>query len=169
MGRFPLHVNSFCASRVLLPLLLSAYALTIGSGCENPDGKLDVNLVQVPGTASGEETVVDRPEITFSDTLIDFGNIAEGIKSEHVFYFENTGISSLLISDVSANCGCTVAKNWPKTPLAPGERGSIEISFDSRGREGDNRKVISVVTNTVPSTTELVLQGHVSGPDRQRN
>jgi hypothetical protein len=139
-------------------------ALAVGSGCTEPDGRLNVDLVQVPGTASGYEAKVVRPEISFTDTLIDFGNIAEGSISKHVFYFQNTGKSDLLISDVSANCGCTVARNWPRTPLAPSEKGSIEISFNSRGREGENSKTISVVTNTVPSTTELVLRGHVSGP-----
>jgi hypothetical protein len=48
--------------------------------------------------------------------------------------------------------------------LSPGEKGTIKVRFDSRGRVGSNRKEIFVVTNAIPSTTTLTLEAEVIGP-----
>jgi hypothetical protein len=58
-----------------------------------------------------------------------------------------------------------VPKDWPKTPIEPGEGGEILVEFDSSDRTGNQRKIVYVVTNSRPSTLELKLIGDVIGPD----
>jgi Protein of unknown function (DUF1573). len=61
----------------------------------------------------------------------------------------------LIISNVSASCGCTVPE-VPKKPYAPGETGVIKASFDSnKGQVGHNSKQVTVHANTNPEATSL--------------
>lgn len=69
------------------------------------------------------------PEITFSETEYQFGDIHQGDKVEHVFAFENTGTEPLIITNVQTTCGCT-APNWPRDPIAPGQSGEIKVVFN---------------------------------------
>lgn len=107
---------------------------------------------------------MELPEILFNDTLANLGIITEGTQAEFQFEFVNSGKRALVVSDVNTSCGCTLAENWPRDPIAPGENGVIAVRFDSRGRVGQNRKEIYVVTNAVPSTKKLALTAEVIGP-----
>jgi len=69
-----------------------------------------------------------------------------------------------VISNVHSTCGCTVGKDWPKRPIPPGESGSIDVVFDSEGRNGRQEKTVTVVANTTPPSTVLTLTGEVVGP-----
>lgn len=126
---------------------------------------ITTDLIHIPATASGAPDASNRiPIISFDDTLAELGIITEGTEREHSYWFTNDGEAPLLLTDVSTSCGCTLAERWPRAPLQPGERGSIKIRFDSRGRVGTNHKEIYVVTNAVPSTTKLSLTAEVIGP-----
>ena len=131
------------------------------------DGNTDVgtNLIHIPATASNVSSdAVPLPSIAFEDTLISLGIITEGTQAEASFAFKNSGTAPLVLSDVSTSCGCTLAEQWPRAPIAPGETAEIAVRFDSRNRVGSNRKEIFVVTNAVPSTTTLVVTAEVIGP-----
>lgn len=112
---------------------------------------------------------MDMPVITFKEERIDFGKITEGDKVIRVFEFTNTGKSDLVISDVSAACGCTVPSNWPKQPVPPGESGKIEIQFNSEGKPGQQVKKITVLANTSPASTIVALAGEVIRPGVNEN
>ena len=131
----------------------------------NPDPKEDVistDIVNNPLTASSEKTG-ELPEINFEKSEIDFGEIIQGEKVAHTFSFTNTGNLPLVISDVSATCGCTVP-TWPKEPILPGEKGEISVVFDSNGKNGSQMKQVTVLTNAVPSTKVLKLKAEVIVP-----
>lgn len=131
------------------------------------DGNTDVgtNLIHIPATASNVNSdAAQLPAIAFEDTLISLGIITEGTQAEASFAFKNSGTAPLVLSDVSTSCGCTLAEQWPRAPIAPGETAEIAVRFDSRNRVGSNRKEIFVVTNAVPSTTTLVVTAEVIGP-----
>lgn len=106
-----------------------------------------------------------RPILEMSDTVWRLGAIAEGTILEHTFSVTNAGDAPLVLADVSASCGCTIARDWPKSPLAPGASASIRVSYDSRGRSGEIDSEIAVVANTYPSTTKMKLVGRVLGPN----
>ena len=88
----------------------------------------------------------DGPQITFAEDTHDFGDIEQGTKVSHTFEFENVGTEPLILSNVLTTCGCT-ATDWPRDPVAPGNGGKIEVSFNSAGKMGKQNKVITVVSN----------------------
>ncbi|MEX0883699.1 MAG: DUF1573 domain-containing protein [Cyclobacteriaceae bacterium] len=96
--------------------------------------------------AQAQEKSENGPVITFEESSKDFGDIHQGDKVEHVFKFENTGKSPLVISNVAATCGCTVP-NWPKEPVVPGDKGEIKVSFNSTGKMGKQNSVVRIYSN----------------------
>jgi hypothetical protein len=103
--------------------------------------------------------------LTFSKTSYDFGQVKEGVQATHDFEFTNTGKSPLIISNVSASCGCTTPF-WTKDPVLPGKKGKVTASYNSNGRPGMFNKSITVVSNAEPATLVLTIQGSVIGKDQ---
>ncbi len=132
---------------------------TIGFGCA-PTNKDDRTI-----TVADIDTE-NPPILTLDKDLHDFGKIAQGEKVMHTFKFENTGKSNLILSSVTAGCGCTVPKNWPKHPIAPGETGEITIEYTGTGN-GAIRKSLSILANTRPATTLAHIKVHVAGPESE--
>lgn len=132
------------------------------TGCQS-ETNVSTDLVNIPGSAD-DASDVKLPVITFTEAVVDFGSIAEGEIIKHEFRFENTGDAPLILSTIETSCGCTVAKNWPKAPLAPGEEGSFSVEFDTNRRPGFQSKTITVLANTVPARNEVKIQGTVVGP-----
>jgi hypothetical protein len=85
-------------------------------------------------------------EIVFNEYEHDFGKIIAGEKVANIFTFENQGTGPLIISSAITSCGCTVSK-YNKKPIPPGGKGSLEVVFDSSGRNGKQSKTISVRSN----------------------
>lgn len=102
------------------------------------------------------------PIMTFEYEVYNFEDMAIGSTIKHSFKFKNTGKTALLLYDVKASCGCTVLKGWPKEPVAPGESAEIPFEF-TPNVTGKNEKTISIVANTIPSTSKLSIQGIVIG------
>ena len=92
------------------------------------------------------ETANGTPQISFDVDSHNFGTIAQGEKVSHTFKFRNIGDGNLIINDVTTSCGCTASK-YSVEPVAPGESGTIEVIFDSYGREGKQLKSANVWTN----------------------
>lgn len=88
------------------------------------------------------------PIVDFDKTEYDFGDLNQGDKKEIQFKFKNNGSAPLIISDVHVQCGCT-APEWPSEPVLPGESGEIKISYDSKGKEGVQRKVVTIKSNAM--------------------
>jgi cytochrome c553 len=86
------------------------------------------------------------PVIAFDDTYADFGVLPQGTTVQFSFRFTNKGDASLHIEGVQTTCGCTAAA--PENPIVPpGERGAIQVTFDSRGKMGETFKQVRVRTN----------------------
>jgi hypothetical protein len=84
----------------------------------------------------------------------DFGTVTDGDKLTHVFTVTNTGTAPLAIDQVRTSCGCTAAVLKTKE-IPVGGTGQIEVSFDTTGRPGPNKKTITVTSNdkSKPSAT----------------
>ena len=135
------------------------------ASCGN-DRAVRTDMIVMPATASAEgQATVVRPTLAFADTTMSFVIVSEGHVVNHTFSFVNEGPGDALIADVSTSCGCTVPKTWPRSPLAPGETGTVEVSFDTHDKTGEQDKVITVVANTDPGVIHLHLQGTVLSPD----
>ena len=102
------------------------------------------------------EELATMPNIEFALTSYDAGTVIEGEKVEIVFPFTNTGKSDLVIESVKASCGCTAST--PKDTVIPaGGTSEIRATFDSRGREGNQNKSITVRSND-PDQGTLILR-----------
>ncbi|NII26739.1 DUF1573 domain-containing protein [Pseudoflavitalea sp. X16] len=85
--------------------------------------------------------------IQWIDSAKDMGKVLDGQVVDIVFRFKNTGAKQLVIKNVGASCGCTVAER-PEAPIAPGKEGEIKATFNSKGRLGTNKKTLTVYANT---------------------
>jgi hypothetical protein len=89
-------------------------------------------------------------------TYIDLGKLKKGGEVEVSFRFRNTGDKPLVISNVTAGCGCTVPEK-PEKPYAPGEEGVIKAKFDSKSQSvGEQRKHVTVTANTTPASVHTL-------------
>lgn len=132
--------------------------------CNNNQSGLPADVVHNPITADGEGDLDELPVFTFRETMHDFGTVIEGEKVTFSFKFENTGNMDLIISNVSASCGCTATK-YTKETVAPGNSGIVTVTFDSRRRKGFQNKTITVAANTQPNKVVLRIKAKVISPN----
>lgn len=92
------------------------------------------------------ENNVELPGIKLDRLDYDFGEIQQGEILSHAFTITNTGSSPLIISDVHTQCGCT-AVQYPKEPIMPGKTDRLVIQYDSSGKLGIQRKVVTIQSN----------------------
>ncbi len=97
----------------------------------------------------------------FSEMEYDFGTIPEGKVIERVFNFTNNGQAPLVISNITASCGCT-SPDWTKAPVQPGETGFVKVVFNSAAKSGAQSPTVTIQANTNPSVTRLRMTGSVT-------
>lgn len=105
-----------------------------------------------------------QADIEFDKTLHNFGTFTEeNSVVKCVFTFTNTGDKPLVINQAIASCGCTVPK-YTKKPVQPGEKGTIEVTYNGRGKNpGHFKKTISVNTNGKSQVVRLYIEGVMEG------
>ena len=131
--------------------------------CHNDGKKLSSDLVTNPKSAG--KSSEKAPVIQFEKTEYDFGKVLQGEVVSYTFHFTNAGNAPLIITGVDKSCGCT-AGDYPREPIAPGERGDIKITYDSKGHFGFQSKTVVVIANTMPSQTTLRIKAEVMTPDK---
>lgn len=127
-----------------------------------------LSLASCSGSNSGESASTEStaangklPVFTLSEeSTYDFGKVTDGEIVEKSFAFKNTGEAPLVISNISASCGCTTPE-WPKDPIAPGGESNILVKFNSTGKPGPQNKTVTITANTEPSVIELHIKGIV--------
>ena len=147
-------------------LVVIVIALTnCGDGTDH--GRISTELINISATANSSDNAPKEsgPILEMDNISFNFGTIAAGKRVNHLFKFMNSGDSPLLLANVHATCGCTVAKSWPKDPIMPGQGGEIAVEFDSSNRTGHQDKAIHIVSNSRPANLVLKLTGDVIGPD----
>lgn len=109
------------------------------------------------------------PVITFTEKVFEFGEIDQGDVVEHIFSFENTGNTPLILSEVKTTCGCTVPA-WPKGKvIAAGEKNEIKVRFNSRGKSGVQSKTITILSNAQNATEKVRILCTVTPPRSDEN
>lgn len=102
------------------------------------------------------------PMITWEKPTHDFGDITQGEKVEHTFKFTNTGTEPLVITNVQVTCGCTTPKGWARDPIPPGQESEITLGFNSTGKFGRQKKVVTIVSNATNSEgTQIIFFANV--------
>ncbi len=100
------------------------------------------------------------PSVAWNETTYDFGDIDQGIPVTHDFVFTNTTNEIVLITSVRPGCGCT-ATNYTKTPIKPGEKGSITAKFNAAAVGPFNKNIrVELGDDKLPIT--LFIKGKVN-------
>ena len=101
------------------------------------------------------------PKLVTQQDEYDFGDIKQGEKVTHVFVITNSGGDLLKITNVKASCGCTAALP-EKDELAPGESTNLNVTFNSAGRFGKQKKLIRIESNDPDNPQVIVtIKGNV--------
>ena len=143
-----------------LILLLVSLAL-VSCNSSSDEKTITTDLVNSPLTANSNAEKVLTPNIEMLETSYNFGEIQQGESVTHDFILKNTGDADLLISAAKGSCGCTVPE-WPK-----GEEAAIKVTFNSAGRSGKQNKTVTLVTNAIPNTKVLTINGNVIVPQNK--
>ena len=119
---------------------------------------LNTEVEEAPATTSVE----------WGGEVHNFGLISQGDVVKHTFEFSNSGEAPLTISNVKPSCGCTTP-SYSKKAIAPGEKGFVEVAFNSKGKMGMQNKSVVVYMNTDRGTTVLRFKGEIVSPDAAPN
>jgi len=150
-------INRNIMMRVLSILAILALVV-INPSCGSNDG--GENAV---GESEKDSDAV--PEISFNALVHDFGEIIQGEKVAYLFTFTNTGTGSLIINNASASCGCTVPK-YSKKPLDPGQKGTMEVVFNTTGFSGIQTKTITVQSNAKTPVVVLAVKADIRSKNK---
>ncbi|MBL7875251.1 MAG: DUF1573 domain-containing protein [Cyclobacteriaceae bacterium] len=108
-----------------------------------------------------DASTAQGPLISWELPSHDFGDITQGDKVNHTFRFTNTGNQPLVLTNVEVTCGCTTPKGWPRDPIPPGGKGELTVAFNSAGKFGKQNKVITITSNSVGSTNQVMITANV--------
>lgn len=118
---------------VFLFLTIGIFACGQKSTSENNSNKTDL---------PAEKTTIE-----FKEKMHNFGHLLAGEIVVYTFEFSNTGTANYQINNIHSDCGC-VQTNYGKTPVKPGQNGTIEIEFDTSGLVGKEFKTIEINGNS---------------------
>ena len=161
----------FNKMRKIVTLLLVVSTL---SACKQNEDKKDngleevrldnktsnADIVRMPISADKPLDTLNIPKIALDESAFFFGEVTEGAIVKHSFTFKNAGNQPLLISDVRTTCGCTVPE-WNRSPIPSGASDKINVTFDTKEKQDAQVKKITIIANTFPAETELILRGVV--------
>ena len=77
------------------------------------------------------------------------------------YVITNTGTEPLVLTDVEPDCACT-AVQWTQEPIAPGEKGTVDVTFDAEAL-GHFHKSVAIYSNATPHLVYLAMEGEVVG------
>ena len=145
-------------------LFITATILYLLAACQNvtknPKERVDPRSAAADSQHALIADSTNWTTVQWLDSVQDFGNITDGEKVMITFHFKNIGNKPLIITNVSASCGCTVPSK-PEEPIAPGQEGKITAEFNSTGRVGKASKNLTVACNTKEQSVNLFFSGEV--------
>lgn len=104
-----------------------------------------------------------QAKLKFADSKKNFGFVKKGEKVVLQYDFTNEGNQPLIISEAKAECSCTTVK-WPKDPIAPGQKGVVEVTFDTTSTYDRQDRTVEVISNATGSPAKIRFKGVVLKP-----
>lgn len=105
----------------------------------------------------GQKGLKGIPVMDFEERIVDFGTVKKGEKRHHVYEFTNSGDVDLEIEIITA-CDCTTLE-WTETPVKPGEKGMVDVIFDSKEKDyGETIDIDIILKNTEPGTDLPIIE-----------
>ncbi len=145
-----------------LILIILTFGLILHSGCgeaqkkQQPETSKAVELK--PETEPQKEqkktaTTPPRPKpqkgtpvLKVENPVHDFGEVGPGTRHKYKFNFKNVGDTTLKVNTSRGGCSCTVSK-LTKKEYAPGESGTIEVTFKVPTRQGPTKQHLYILSN----------------------
>ncbi|MCS6929185.1 MAG: DUF1573 domain-containing protein [Saprospiraceae bacterium] len=88
--------------------------------------------------------------VVWDKKYLDLGSVKRGEKRTMFFEFTNTSTENVQIDLVDA-CECTRV-DYPRRPIEPGQKGRLDVTFDSAEKEkGETIRITVVFKNTHPN------------------
>lgn len=101
-------------------------------------------------------------DIRWLETAHDFGAFNEEMgPATCSFRFVNNGTAPVEILAARASCGCT-SPAYTRKPVAPGDTGTVTVTYDPAGRPGRFSKFVAVDIDNAPRV-KLIVKGTVVG------
>lgn len=105
--------------------------------------------------------------LKFQKQIHNFGTILETDgDATFVFKFKNVGKGPIRILQILTSCGCTTS-DYTKTAINAGDSGFVKAIFDPKDRPGPFSRNLTVITNGLPETYTLVVEGTVGSPNAE--
>jgi hypothetical protein len=101
-----------------------------------------------------------QAKIKFADAKKNFGFVKKGEKINLSYEFTNEGNQPLLISEAKAECSCTRV-SWTKEPVAPGQKGYVNVVFDTGPTYDRQDRTVEVFSNDPKSPGKIRFKGVV--------
>lgn len=92
------------------------------------------------------EELDEAPKITIEEPMHDFGNMSADEKVNTSFIINNDGQDKLEIRKIAPNCDCVLAKLADES-IKPGESTTLEVTFNSIRRRGNQQKSVTIYSN----------------------
>ena len=107
---------------------------------------------------------LSNARLSFDHTTYDFGSIAKGSIVTHNYWLVNTGTDTLVITKIKPTCGCTSTRKAGFS-VAPGDKTTIDIVFDSGKFNGRVTKSIKIECNdSVNPYLDLRFKAVINNP-----
>jgi hypothetical protein len=103
------------------------------------------------------EALHSQAKLTFDSTVVNFGKIVQGTYLFENIWFTNTGNEPIIISRASTSDGGSYAE-WPKEPIAAGQRGAIRFRYDTQRIGVFNRSIFVTYNN---NSEQITAKGEV--------
>ncbi|MDH5476193.1 MAG: DUF1573 domain-containing protein [Cyclobacteriaceae bacterium] len=102
-----------------------------------------------------KEEYANAPKLVLEEVMYDFGKIKQGEKVSHEYVLKNAGKTDLNIRAAKSTCTCATAKLKNDT-IKPGESVTLEVTFDSDQRRGNQQKSITIFSNDPRNSMQRV-------------
>ena len=149
---------------IRLLLLACPFILMVACTSGSVDA-VDASFIHIPG----ENESRDAPRMSWAADSVDLGILAAGETVDIPYQLTNLGEAPLVVTQIKPSCGCTVARDWDRSPLAPAASRTFVLSFDAGDRVGPIAEYATVVSNAVPSSAKLQFSARVMGPEAGSN
>ena len=122
--------------------------------------RLSTDLVKNNQSLNNAAEKTGQAVIEIVNPDYDFGEINQGESVSHNYKIKNIGSEDLIISSAKGSCGCTVPE-WPKHPIKSGEEANVKVTFNSKGKKGNQSKRVTLLTNAIPNVKILTIKGKI--------
>jgi hypothetical protein len=122
---------------LMLPVMAGCWAMT-GAGVPAKDALIKANFS------------VDKAVHDFGTVSVSAGKVSA------VFTITNTSAAPIVISKVTASCGCTTP-TWTKSPIEPGKTGAVTAVYNQSAK-GPFEKSVTIVVSAGDSAEQAVVK-----------